>query len=149
MYHHLTASTPQAGVDPIVDPASALRIIHLARHDPPVDETIVLLLDAERRGRCITVVTGTWFPDDVVEVTERIAEVGSGADASGVVAGRGPAAIVVASCRPGTGLLDGDIDRWLDMSDIARGHGIELVEWFVVGDGVHCPRDRFGEPPRW
>ena len=35
------------------------------------------------------------------------------------------------------------------MSDIAEHVGVELLEWFVFGNAVTCPRDRLGEPPRW
>ena len=43
----------------------------------------------------------------------------------------------------------GDIDRWLEMSDLAEQSVVELLEWFVVGDEVSCPRDQLGEAPRW
>jgi hypothetical protein len=106
----------------------------------------------------------------VIDVTERIAE------AAGLA---GAASIVVASIRPslpidaltGTaaqppddgglghwqwggplddGLVDADIDRWLEASDIAAENGVELLEWFVVGpSGVVCPRELLGEPARW
>ena len=42
-----------------------------------------------------------------------------------------------------------DVDRWLEMSDIAEQVGVELIEWFVIGGDVTCPRDQLGEPPRW
>ena len=43
-----------------------------------------------------------------------------------------------------------DVDRWLEASDVAADHGIELLEWYVVGPtGIVCPREAFGEPPRW
>ncbi len=35
------------------------------------------------------------------------------------------------------------------MSDLTSAAGVELVEWFVIGDDIHCPRDLLGEPPRW
>ena len=44
----------------------------------------------------------------------------------------------------------GDVDRWLEISDLAEDHGVDLLEWYVIGpDGASCPRDRLGEPPRW
>jgi hypothetical protein len=57
--------------------------------------------------------------------------------------------------RPGGGLnlpatLPGDIDRWVEANEITEAHGIELIEWFVVGPaGVECPREMLGEPERW
>ena len=48
------------------------------------------------------------------------------------------------------GLAHADVNRWFEASDIAADHGVELLEWFVVGPGgVVCPREVFGEPPRW
>jgi len=33
---------------------------------------------------------------------------------------------------------------------LAETHGIELLEWFVVGPhGAECPRELLGEPERW
>jgi hypothetical protein len=57
---------------------------------------------------------------------------------------------VIATVRPHDGVLPGDVDRWLDASSIARDHGIELIEWYVIGPhGTQCPRDLLGEPERW
>jgi hypothetical protein len=132
---------PRAGVDPIDCAESALAVIALAIARPPVAETIVLLLDHERRGMCVTVVSGTTRPDDAVEVAECLA-------AAGACTGR-LGALVLASVRPGLGALDGDGDRWLEMSDLTSAAGVDLVEWFIIGDDIHCPRDLLGEPPRW
>jgi hypothetical protein len=38
------------------------------------------------------------------------------------------------------------------MSDVAEQVGVEVLEWFVIGNSgrdVTCPRDQLGEPPRW
>ena len=137
---------PRAGVDPIDSASSAMSVLSLAVHRPLTPETIVLLLDDERRGVSIVVVDGTDDPNAVVLVVECLAE---------AVAEATPAtSLVVASVRPGDGVLDDDPDRWLEASDVAAQRGVELVEWFVFdGDddalGVHCPRDDLGERPRW
>ena len=59
--------------------------------------------------------------------------------------------LVLATVRPDTtGMLPGDIDRWLEADSITDSHGIELVEWFIIGPaGVDCPRELLGEPDRW
>ncbi len=49
----------------------------------------------------------------------------------------------------GDELVAGDVDRWLELSDLAEQAGVELLEWFVIGDAITCPRDLLGEPPRW
>ena len=132
---------PRAGVDPIDSAESALAVIALAIQRPPATETIALLLDHERRGVCVTVISGTSRPDDAIEVAECLAH-------TGAVTGR-LGAIVLATVRPGEGPLAGDGDRWLEMSDLTAAAGVDLVEWFVIGHAIHCPRDLLGEPPRW
>jgi hypothetical protein len=133
--------TPRAGVDPIDHPDTALAVVTLAADDPPRPATIVLLLDHEHRGVCVTVVSGTARADDSVEVADHLAGVATTTGRIG--------AMVVATVRPGGGLLDDDVDRWLEMSELVGAHGVELLEWFVLGTVTECPRDRLGEPPRW
>lgn len=132
---------PRAGIDPIDSAETALEMLATAIHRPVRDETIVLVLDAERRGVAIAVVSGTRRPDDVVEVVECLTRAGTHGGRMG--------AIVVASVRSTVETSDADIDRWLEMSDIAEQAGVELVEWFVIDRRVTCPRDELGEPPRW
>ena len=132
---------PRAGLDPIDDPAIALSAISLAIHRPLRPETIVLLLDEARCGRTIVTVTGTVDPDSSIEVVEFVTQ-GVGCEHLG--------ALVIATIRPdGRITPDADVDRWLEMSDIASLAGVELVEWFVIDRTVSCPRDHLGEPPRW
>lgn len=139
---------PRAGVDPITDPDTALAAIALTIHRPLRHETIALLLDDERRGIALVVVSGTSDPDDVVEVVELLTAPGTHAGRIG--------SIVVASVRPDEppsagrcSPAEGDVDRWLELSHLADLHGVEMLEWFVIAPGVTCPRDHLCEPPRW
>ncbi|MET0460568.1 MAG: hypothetical protein ABW122_09275 [Ilumatobacteraceae bacterium] len=137
---------PRAGLDPVDTAAAALAVVQLAMHRPIRSETIALVLGDDHRGRSIVVVDGTDDPDAVVAVVERLAD-------TIAVSGR-DGALVVASIRPGRGLVPGDVDRWLEASDIADDAGVDLLEWFVVDGEVGagtawCPRDLLGEPPRW
>jgi hypothetical protein len=154
---------------PVRSSAEALEVVALAMSRPLRPETIAFVLDAEGCGTTVLVVDGTERAESVLDVTERIAE------AAGLA---GAASIVVASIRPtlpidalaasadqpdddglehwrwggslDDGLVHADIDRWLEASDIAAEHAIELLEWFVVGPaGVVCPRELLGEPSRW
>lgn len=147
---------PRAGVDPIRSAPDALAVVTMALHLPPRPETIALVLDDRRCGSALVVVDGTTEPDSFVEVVECLARAAAarGADRVG--------SLVVATVRPTIADEDargGDVDRWLDASDTAATHGVELLEWFVVGPPVvvgptghvvaRCPRDDLGEPPRW
>ncbi|MDQ3738197.1 MAG: hypothetical protein M3337_03410 [Actinomycetota bacterium] len=153
---------PRAGVDPISTPQAALAVISMAMQRPLRHETLVLALDAERRGVTVVVVDGTANPDAVVVVGECIAM---------AVAGATPVeALVLATVRPAgmsRGLSGGeatdigedelgagDLDRWFEASDVVEACGLELVEWFVINGGenierIRCPRDDIGERPRW
>ncbi len=142
--------TPRAGIDPILDPRSALEVIRLALSSPVRSETIALVLDHERRGRTVVVIDDTNGDDDIVEVVERLSE-------SMLVRDEGDA-LVIASVRPGRGLNAEDGDRWLEAADLADSAGVDLIEWFVLevrpgrqGEDViaWCPRDLLADPPRW
>ena len=138
---------PRAGIDPITSHDDALVTVAMAVDRPLRHETIVVLLDDERRGLAVVVVTDTTCPDDVLEAVECLTRPTAHAGRAG--------AIVVGSVRPAPPArdidrdIDRDVERWLELSEIAEGHGIELLEWFVIGTGVRCPRDDLGEAPRW
>jgi hypothetical protein len=133
---------PRAGVDPIRTADAAFLTVSMAVHRPLRHETIVVLLDDARCGIAIAVVTGTERPNDVIEVVECL---------TNPLAHDGRvAAAIVATVRPTPPVsIDDDVDRWLEMSDLAEQAGVEVLEWFVIGREVSCPRDRLGEPPRW
>ena len=135
-------SAPSAPPAPIRCASDAIHLLSLAVNDPLDTETLAFLLDADGIGGVLVAVDGTLHPDDMLDVVEVMSQ----------AAGSSPRAesLVVASVRPHSGVLPGDIDRWLEATDIAELHGIQLVEWYVVGPhGIECPRDLFGEPERW
>ena len=141
MEHTAVRRLPRAGIDRIDHPDIALATIAMAISRPLRSETILLLLDEARSGRAIVVVSGTTEPDQVIEVVECFTQ-GEGCEHIG--------AIVIASARPdGDDEHPGDVDRWLEMSEIASLAGIALLEWVVIGRTISCPRDRLGETPRW
>ena len=137
---------PRAGVDPIDDADTAFITISMAVHRPLRHETIVALLDDARCGLGVVVVSDTGDRNAVVEVVECLLDP--------TVHGGRVGALIVASVRPeqsdgDAGPDEHDIDRWLEMSDLTEQAGSELLEWFVIGSAVSCPRDLLGEPPRW
>jgi hypothetical protein len=115
----------------------------LAIHRPLETETIAFFLDETSRSSTITIVSGTTEPDSVLSIAECMALAGAG---SATLCG-----LVLATVRPDTsGMLPGDIERWLEAGSITDSYGIELIEWFIIGPaGVECPRRLLGEPDRW
>ena len=145
---HSTARSrlPQASA-PIRSSIDAIAVVSLAIHRPLEAETIAFLLDETSRSNVITVISGTTEPDAVLTVAECMAAAGARS--------RAMCGVVLASVRPTAppnmpATLPGDLDRWVEANEITESHGIELIEWFVVGPaGVDCPRALLGEPERW
>ncbi|MDO8364150.1 MAG: hypothetical protein Q7V88_14740 [Actinomycetota bacterium] len=120
----------------------ALRVLFLTISQPLQPETLAFMLDRHGNGGLITVVSGTVEPDAVLSVAECLSRAASGAPQA--------SALVLASVRPHGCVLPGDLDRWLDASASAAEHGIDLLEWYIIGpSGAQCPRDLLGEPERW
>jgi hypothetical protein len=127
---------------PVRNHADAIRLISAAVRLPLVDETLAVLLDHRGRGNTLVSVSGTYEPDAVFDVADCMS-------AAGALSGRFTR-LVLATVRPDDGLLGTDIDRWMEISQRCEGHGVTLVEWYVVHpDGIDCPRELLGEPPRW
>ncbi len=131
---------PRGGIDPIRCAEDALAVLALAA--PYGHDTIVILLDAERRGTSIMVVTDTCDDDALFRII------------STCLAATAPhppiTAVILATSRPDGDVEPDDVLRWLEASDQCRAGGLELVEWFVLGrSGPQRPRELFGEPERW
>ncbi len=141
-YHRL----PHAGVDPIDSHEVALSMIGFMMGDPVRSETLVLFLDEQHCGIQVTIVNGTVPFDAVFDVIELIKE-------TVVTADFDFDAVVIATVRPPEcgvpDLDDRDVDRWLEASALLDDAGIDLLEWYVIGHRIMCPRDELGEPPRW
>ncbi|MGD9996171.1 MAG: hypothetical protein AB7L17_18425 [Ilumatobacteraceae bacterium] len=139
---HVTRRPPRAHLDPVADATDALALFDFAMHQPMRPEVIAVLLDASGRGGTIVVVTDADDPDAVVAVVETMSLAAQADDQL--------CRLVVATVRPCGATQQGDVDRWLEASAIADAHGVELIEWFVIGPaGPECPRDLLGEPERW
>ena len=131
---------PRGGIDPICSREDALAVLALGA--PYGHDTIVVLLDRNRCGCSVMVVTDTLDGDALfrvidtcIEATEQYPEID---------------AVILASSRPDADAGPDDVHRWLEASDQCRAGGLELVEWFVLGrSGPQCPRSWFGEPERW
>lgn len=135
--------------EPIRSPAEALRLIRMVLPRPLKSCTIGFALGDDGIGDTITVAKHHTRRDLFLEVTDHLALISTA---------EGFSTLVMASVRGGSGrgraflgdLLPGDVDRWLEASSICEGHGIRLLDWFVIGHGgIQCPRDLLGEPSRW
>ena len=137
----ITGPHPGRAPAPIRSRADALRLISIAVTRPLQPEVICVPLDSAGQGASIYIVSDADDPDSVVRVVELLARAREGDPAN---------RLLVVSVRPHHGLLVGDVDRWLDASNIAAEYGATVVEWFVVSPaGITTPRDLLGEPERW
>ena len=132
-----THRIPRGFIDPIESRADALAVLSLAA--PFGDDTVAILLDPERRGVGILVVTGTTDPDAIFRVVDvcihaRYTDVGG---------------LSLATSRLGSDMQPVDRDRWIEASMQCDDAGVELVEWFVIGTHIACPRELAGDPSRW
>lgn len=127
---------------PVRSAADAISLLSLAVHDPLEAETLAFLLDQHGVGGVILAFEGTTTADSVLDIVDIMVRVS--AEASQCTS------LVVASVRPASGVLPGDVDRWLEASSIASLHGMALLEWYIISPfGIECPRDLLGEPERW
>ncbi|BAN03238.1 hypothetical protein [Ilumatobacter coccineus] len=142
MYGAFTSARfPRAHLDPIVTSHSAQLLLDRLIDLPHRHETLAVLLDGERRGVSIIAVGNTVDHDAVLDVAELVTEsVRWSVDVDGVI---------LASVRPGAGDELDDLERWAELSLRFDEAALELVEWYVIGNGVSCPRALLGEPPRW
>lgn len=134
------AAMPTARLDQI-DLDAALDVITNQVPLPHLHQTVVIVLDHDRRGLGITTVADTYEPDAVLHVADMIAE----------AAHRDPevGGAIIASFRPGGADELDDLERWLTIDEQLGMVGVELIEWFVVGGAVSRPRTLVGEPSRW
>ena len=139
---HEVPTSPLPRPSPVRCGTEALRVLLLSASQPLQPETLAFLLDRHGHGSVITVVSGTVDPDAVLAVTECIARAAEGLPRA--------ESMVLATVRPTGHVLPGDIDRWMEASDIAEAHGVTLIDWYIIGaSGAQSPRDLLGEPERW
>lgn len=130
---------PRGGVDPIRCAEDALAVLALTA--PYGNDTIAMLLDTRRCGSSIIIVNDTLDPDAMFTVIDTCVEVTVDRDDID--------GLILATSRPGRGVEPDDVHRWLEASDQCQAGGLVLVEWFVIGASIRCPRELLGEPARW
>ena len=110
----------------------------------PRPETVVIWLDAHRRGLGLVVIDAAESPDDVV----RLAKVLAASHAPGDEA----EAVVFATHRPGWGPEVDDCDTCCFdiVDDVLAEVGIDLVDWFQVDAGIAVSMaEHLGVASRW
>lgn len=137
--NHPFHPVPRGGIDPIRSADDALAVLALAA--PFGHDTIAILLDADRCGTTLMIVSDTVDRDALFRVIDACV---AAAQRTSIEA------LVVASSRPDGVMEAADAYRWLEASNQCRTGGVELVEWFVLGvSGPQRPRELLGEPERW
>jgi hypothetical protein len=115
---------------PVTGPDDALRVVMAAIHQPPSDETVVLLLDAAHRGGICLVCSGASTATQVSALVP-VLTTATGTDTP-------IGAVVMATVRPGLGITPGPDD---EATFIAMRHGlalagIDLIDWFLIDDDL-------------
>jgi DNA repair protein RadC len=134
---HSTHRIPRGFIDPIESRADALAVLTLAA--PFGHDTIAILLDSGSCGVAIFVVTGTTDPDAMFEIID-VCTHARNTEVSG---------LILATSRPGGDIQPVDRDRWIEAAMQCDAGGVELVEWFVIGRHITCPRELAGDAHRW
>ena len=132
---------PRGHVDPIRSAADAIAVLALVA--PFGHDSVAILLDDQRRGHGIVVVTGTTDADALFRLIDLCIETSVQPETHDT------SAVILASSRPGGDMEAADAARWIEADLQCDDGGLELVEWFVIGHHVACPRDLVGDPPRW
>jgi hypothetical protein len=134
-------SIPRAHRDPLRTSLDALLLIMLLLEADAHDETMVLVLDDERRGTAVMRVTGTGDPDSLLGVVDHVTETSRASpDAAG---------LILVSARASSAISVDDLRRWHEADASCTDADLDLIEWFVVSNEVSCPRELCGIAPRW
>ncbi len=132
---------PRARVDRIESHFDALRIVTISMATPAAHQIIAITLDAEQRGIHVLAINETTEPDALLGVVDMIVDSAAyDAEVHG---------LVLAAIRPGGDVDFADLGRWNEIDDLCASAGIDLIEWFVLGATISCPRDMCGTAPRW
>jgi hypothetical protein len=133
---------PRARLDAIVRVDQALAVFRLAMCHPLRPETLVMFLDKNNYGHELVSVSGTTEPFHVIDVASTMALCATGNDEL--------SSLVLATVRPGGGLLPGDDELWFETAHTVEESGLVLIDWLVIGrGGAQSPREMLGIPSRW
>lgn len=127
---------------PISSTDEAVAIVAATLRRPLESEVIAFLVDSNNCGHTIVVVSHDHDDDVVLRVAESMMAMAA--------VSRRWTGVVLASVRPRSMIVPGDVDRWLELDALTASAGVTLKDWLVVGPaGVELPRQLLGEPERW
>jgi len=133
---------PRAHIDPIFSATDAMAVFAAQMSKPLCAETLVMFLDDAGRGSTLVTITDTDDPFQIVDVAEAMA---MAANSNPEVSG-----LVLATVRPGGGVLPGDDELWLEAADVVDEIGLTLIDWLVIGrEGAFSPRELLRMASRW
>lgn len=118
---------------PLAGPDDALRVVLAAICQPPAEETVVLLLDANHRGTICLACSGASTAHQVSALVPVLTGVAEKAHP-----GAGLGAVVMATVRPGRGITPAPDDDATFMAmryDLALAQ-IDLLDWFLLDDDL-------------
>lgn len=128
---------PRPLIDPITSLLDALSVISLSLRRPRRIDTIVLALDAQRRGLYL-------FRTHALNAETLHHVIGKCSDVSGIHG------VVIASIRACSPLTTTDQQLLTTAQHTLSGAGIELIDWVVIGaGGLYCPRTLSDTPDPW
>jgi hypothetical protein len=128
---------PRPLVDPITSLLDALSVVSLSLRRPRRNDTVVLALDAQRRGlhlfRSLPMCTNALH--HIVNQCSVVSGIHS---------------VVITSVRPTSPLLATDQQLLVSARHTLSAAGIDLIDWVVLGaGGLYCPRTLCGIPDPW
>lgn len=137
---HLSLSildVPRPLVDPITSLVDALSVVSLSLRRPRRNDTVVLALDAQRRGLHLF----RTLPMCAETLHHIVSECSVVSGIHGVV---------ITSVRPTSPLHATDQQLVVTAQHTLSAAGINLVDWVILGaGGLYCPRTLCGMPDPW
>lgn len=128
---------PRPFIDPITSLLDALSVVSLSLRRPRRNDTVVLALDAQRRGLHLF--------RTVPMCAEALHRIVSQCSVVSGIHG-----VVITSVRNRSPLEASDQQLIVTARHTLSAAGIELVDWVVLGaGGLYCPRTLCGMPDPW
>lgn len=107
----------------------ALELFHDGVHAPLRPEVMLMALDAHQQVLLVLRVDQIRARTDVIDVLEVMIELAAGTPTTSVV---------LASVHPGEPPVTDDMLIWWTLFDMGNDAGLEVLDWFVLGEEFLC-----------